>query len=208
LLLGPELGGIHLLDPFVGRLLAQVGEERFNKLNPADMFVNLGGGLEWLRMLGWAVLALGAVFYAHVLWQVWRARSAEADVNYPLTPLVQTGMVAAYLWLPYTLAYDIVLVAGVYLWRFAAQGYQLSRGLVWNLGLLWLLPIMTLLLHAYGVPSTLNPLLILGLMWLLRTPLPRPAACGPAPPAKPGAKQVEGIKDAATSYVSASRATD
>ena len=166
LLLGPELAGIHLLEPFVRKLRGAVEEERYNKLNPADMFVNLGGGPDWLRGVGWAVLGLMGLLYAWLLWRIWRAR-ARNNSPWQLTPLVQQAMIAAFLWLPYTLAYDMVLVAGSYLWRFQANGYTLDRPLTWNLGLLWLLPIVTLLLHALGVPTTLNPLLMIGLLLLL-----------------------------------------
>jgi hypothetical protein len=168
LLIGPELVGIHLLQPFLVKLLPEVAEERYNKLNPADMFVNLAGGSPWLRGLGWVVLALAGVFYLHLLWRIWQAR--RPGPGWHLTPLVQQAMAVGFLWLPYTLAYDIILVAGSYLWRFQANGSRLDRPLTWNLGLLWLLPILTLLLHALGIPSTLNPLLILGLLWLLRRP--------------------------------------
>jgi hypothetical protein len=172
LLLGPELLGVHLLGPFLVKLLPEVGEERYNKLNPADMFVNLGGGPDWLRALGWVVLGLMGLLYAWLLWRIWRARAA-APGPWQLTPLVQQAMVAAFLWLPYTLAYDLVLAVGSYLWRFKANGYTLDRPLTWNLGLLWLLPILTLLLHALGVPTTLNPLLMIGLLLLLALPTHR-----------------------------------
>lgn len=78
-------------------------------------------------------------------------------------------MLAAFLFLPYTLAYDVILVAGIYLWRFRANGYRLDRALTWNLGLLWLLPILTLALHARGIATTLNPLLIVGLLLLVQS---------------------------------------
>ena len=167
LLLGPELAGIHLLEPFVRKLRGAVEEERYNKLNPADMFVNLGGGPDWLRALGWLVLGLMGLLYAWLLWRIRRARAGGSG-PWQLTPPVQQAMVAAFLWLPYTLAYDMILVAAGYLRRFQANGYALDRLLTWNLGLLWLLPILTLLLHARGVPTTLNPLFMIGLLLLLR----------------------------------------
>ena len=43
LLLGPELLGIHLLGPFLRKLLPEVGQERYNKLNPADLFASAHG---------------------------------------------------------------------------------------------------------------------------------------------------------------------
>ncbi len=165
LLLGPELLGVHLLLPFLRKLLPQAGLELYNKLNPADLFVNLGSG-GFLRVLGWGVLAGGAIIYGALLWRIWRTRPAAAE-PWQATPLVLAAMAAAFLWLPYSLAYDLILVMGLYLWRFAADGYQMSRLLLWNLAALWLLPILTLLLHAWGVPTTLNPLLIIGLLLLM-----------------------------------------
>jgi hypothetical protein len=181
LLLGPELAGIRLMEQFIIKLLPEVNEERYNKLNPADMFVHFLGAPAWLRGIGWAVLALMAVLYAWLMWRVWRERRAE-DAPWELTPAVQQGMLAAFLWLPYTLAYDMILVVGSYLWLFKVRGYQLDRPLTWSLGLLWLLPIITLVLHAAGVPTTLNPLLIISLLilvWRSEARLadaPRPAA--------------------------------
>jgi hypothetical protein len=185
LLLGPELLGVHLLEPFLRKLLPEVREERYNKLNLADMFVNLGGGPEWLRALGWLVLGIMGLVYVALLWRIWRGRGAPAAGRWQLTPLAQLAMVVAYLWLPYTLAYDLILVAGSYLWRFQANGYRLDRALTWNLGLLWLLPILTLLLHALGVPTTLNPLLMIGLVLLLLRPAGAPVAQTAAPPVAP-----------------------
>jgi hypothetical protein len=169
LLLGPELVGIHLLGPFVRKLLPEVSEERYNKLNLADMFVNLAGGPVWLRVVGWAVLGAMGLYYLWLLWCIWRGRTAGGASWMP-APAVQRGMVAAFLFLPYSLAYDLILVAGVYLWCFQSRTYRMDRLLTWNIGLLWLLPILTLLLHTLGVATTLNPLLILGLLWLLSAP--------------------------------------
>ncbi len=174
LLLVPELLGMHLLGSFLGKLLPEVSQERYNKLNPADMFVNLGGDSSVLHVLGWALLAALAALYLALIWRLWRARRARLNAE-PLFVPVQQGMVAAYLWLPYTLAYDLVLVAGSYLWRFRANGYRLDRPLFWNLALLWLLPVLTLALHALGIASTLNPLLPIGLLLLLRSRPPRAA---------------------------------
>ncbi len=184
LLLAPDLLGRPLLVPFLRRVLAIVQAERYNKLNPADLFVNLAGGGPGLHALGWLVLAGGAAVYAGLLWRVWRARPRGAAPWQP-TPLILAAMAAAFLWLPYSLAYDLILVAGLYLWRFAADGYRLTRPLVWNLAALWLLPILTLALHARGVATTLNPLLILGLLGLLL----RPRAAQPAP-VGPGAARI------------------
>ena len=175
----PELFGVHLLASFAHKLISVIGEERYNKLNPADMFVNLFGGPAWLHGLGWVVLGAMALFYARLLWRVWRECSADSTTPWELTPRVQQAMLAAFMFLPYTLAYDITLAAGAYLWRFKANGYQLDRPLTWNLAFLWLLPILTLVLHALAVPTTLNPLLIIGLFLLLQhmpTQAERPAS--------------------------------
>lgn len=173
LLVGPELVRIQLLGPFFRNMLNQASVERYNKLNPADMFVNLFGAPTWLRALGWMVLAFMAILYTWALWRIWRERSSNIK-RWELTPAVQQGMLLAFLWLPYTLAYDMILVVGSYVWLFKVRGYRLDRPLTWNLGLLWMLPILTLVIHLAGLPTTLNPLLIIGLLLLLLKPNPQP----------------------------------
>jgi len=172
LLLVPELLGPPLLVSWLRHLVLEVGEQRYNKLTPADMFANLAGPQSPLQAAGWVVLAAGALYLGRCLLLLWRERSVGADATAaagarPSAALMR-ARAAAYLPLPYTLAYDIVLAADVHLWRWQRNGWRLDRALTWQLGLLWLLPVLTLLLHAAGVASTLNPLLVLGMLLLVR----------------------------------------